>query len=492
MSMVLEKHFGDSYRIIYGTPTGKACRRLAEVVGGDVRTLHSLFNIGIDATPYLAESTGMRNRHRPNESEEDMKPRIYILDEMAMASSDLLYEVIRYLEPNDIIYFLGDIKQLPPIGRGVPFSILMNVLPCVELGVSKRAASGSLINYNCMLINFVSDGKVIELKEGNDFYIKDCPNNMIVTNCCETFKNLIKGQYNNKVYKEDEIQVITEFKSSKFDWATMYLNPPIQKYLRTELNNDRLLFIRDIKDKTKEPPKFYKNDRIIHLNVNSYDMCRYKKVSDGFVHFKQVPTFGAVNGEVGKLVHIAPAESLTFEKFDRDEFIGSIDNLEELKKNKFEEILDHFEKKSDNLRDDTTYQGSNAYFIIVQFYDNDLEEEVYVMYRALKKNIKNDVTNDLSDELVLVGGDLNNIDLAYALTAHKMQGSQAPAIIAVFGQGGSPEFVNRNMITVIITRSQEFVAMIGDVKGQDSSITKGRRKKASVVRKDFLNELIKE
>jgi hypothetical protein len=192
---------------------------------------------------------------------------------------------------------------------------------------------------------------------------------------------------------------------------------------------------------------------------------------------------------MGKLVHVGPASSVTLESFNEEEFLARYKDADDITKSKIDEVLEVYKKKSDTLRDDTSYQGSNAYCLVVEFDDNDLNEKVYVLYRAFKKNVKSSYDSDINDDLVLVGGDLPNLDLAYALTAHKMQGSQSQAVIAVFGNGGSANFVNRNMINVIITRSQEFVALVGDVSGVDSAITKGRRIKARTQRRDFLNEL---
>ena len=67
---------------------------------------------------------------------------------MAMSNTGLMYEIVDNLDEDDLIYFLGDIKQLSPIGKGSPFRSLMHFLPCIELGVSKRAAENGKINYN--------------------------------------------------------------------------------------------------------------------------------------------------------------------------------------------------------------------------------------------------------------------------------------------------------------------------------------------------------
>lgn len=463
MSMCLEKYIEGDYEIVYGTPTGKACRRLAEVVGGNVKTIHSLFGVGVGSEPYLTPI-----RVRPNFSSK----RIYIFDEMAMCSTDLMYEIVKNLSDADLVYFLGDIKQLPPIGRGVPFSMLMTILPCVELGVSKRAASGSLVNYNSLLINFVSDGRVVDLKgDESSFVIRDCADEMISVEVLKMFKELMNGKY-GKEYLEDDIQVITQYQNPEKMWSAPVLNPPIQAFLR---QGDKMLF-RHV------DRKFYKNDRVIHLKKNSYEMRRYEMVSPTV--FKEVVTFGAVNGEVGKMVGVYQSDMVTIYPFDSKGFENKKDITPDEKK-----LLEKWREKEDSLRDDMSFSDKEFYFVVVQYYDNDLHRDVYVLYRA---HCRPESTFGSFGEKVFEGGDLQNLDLAYALTAHKMQGSQGKAIIACFGKKSSPEFVNRNMINVIITRSQDFVGMVGSITGYDSAVTKGRLHVSPRVRDDILGVLAGE
>ena len=56
-----------------------------------------------------------------------------------------------------------------------------------------------------------------------------------------------------------------------------------------------------------------------------------------------------------------------------------------------------------------------------------------------------------------------------------MQGSQTPVAIIPVGSDANPDFINRNMLNTMITRSQEVVELVGSISGEDSPFTKGRR-----------------
>ena len=454
----------EDYKIVYCAPTGKACRRLAEVVKGTVRTIHSEFMVFGGGESYL-----LPVKSRVNFGEK----KIYILDEMAMCSSSLLFEVCRNISPDDMIYFLGDIKQLPPIGKGNPFALLMKILPCVELGVSKRAAEGSLVNYNVTLINHMSDGYMRELLyDDKTFICRECDDAnipLVVTSC---WKKFMDGSMNGTKYSEDDIQVISPYQKDTYSFSTVRLNPQIQSLLRS---NDKLLF-------THGERQFYSRERIIHTKRNDYTMNRYIFENNTFIG---VATFGVVNGEIGKLVGVIKTSMINIRPFENKMVTngGVYSNLDD---EQIEQLLAKREEKQDSLRQDENFEGDGLYFVIVSVYDVELERNVYILYRASSARKGGMDTEGLA----LEGSDLGNIDYAYALTTHKMQGSQSPVVILPFGSKCSPMFVNRNMLNTMITRSQGIVCCVGTVKGSDSPINRGRRYVSAVKCNDALTVLV--
>lgn len=438
------KSYLPDYELRFGAPTGKAARRLAEVVGGGVKTIHSMFGLGLSSAPYITKKDKFTRK-----SDEGVV-YAYILDEMAMCNTNLMYEIVNHLNDDDLVYFLGDIKQLSPIGKGSPFRSLMHFLPCIELGVSKRAAENGKINYNCGLINFVSDDYIVELHEGDDFLIKPCSDASIQLETVNSFKSMLS------VFEEDDIQVVTGYQTDKYPWSTVQLNPLLQNLLRKPTD---LLYVYN-------EQKFMRNDRVIHVKRNAYDMPRYRMKGNSV--FEEVVTFGIVNGELGKIVGYIKSTDCTIFKWSEEDYskeeINSMDT--ELKA-----LIEKRKNTSVDIRDESFIKDENLYFVVVQVYDVDLKENVYVLYHA---NFKEDVSTDYYSK-TFVGGDLKYLDLAYALTTHKMQGSQSPCIIIPLGSSSSSKFMNRNMINTMITRASDKVILIGSVSGKNSALTNGRR-----------------
>lgn len=443
MVMCIEDYLPD-YQLRFGAPTGKAARRLAEVVGGNVKTIHSMFGLGLGGEPYIVKNSKFRRK-----SDEGVK-YAYFLDEMAMCNTSLMYEIVDHLNDEDLVYFLGDIKQLSPIGKGSPFRALMQFLPCVELGVSKRAAANGKINYNVGLINFLSDDKVVELQSGDDFEILPCPDVDIQRVTINAFRSSLSDGF-----AEDDIQVVTGYQTDKYPWSTVNLNPLLQDLLRSK---EEMLYMYN-------EQKFMENDRVIHVKRNAYDMQRFKMVAQGV--FEEVITFGVVNGELGKIVGYVRSDACTITPWKDRSYTD--EEWKELDP-EFKKLIEKRREK-DDLRDESQLKDEGTYFVIVQVYDVDLREDVVVLYRA---SYREDMSNEFYAK-TFSGGDLRFLDLAYALTTHKMQGSQSPCIIMPLGSGGSAQFMNRNMLNTMITRASKKVKLIGSVTGKNSALTNGRR-----------------
>lgn len=468
MVMGLEEYL-KGYKLVYCAPTGKAARRMAEVLGRSVKTVHSEFKISVGVKDgYLGR---VSRRGIGGSGDEVYKGKIYLIDESGMLNRELLYEVARSIKNEDLVYFLGDIKQLPPIGTGCPFYNLMAILPCVELGVSKRAAANSLVNYNTTVINCLSEG-VMEgvIFDDDTFVCVDCSNEAISSNILGLWKRFM-----SEGKKEDDIQVITAYASDKFLYSSTNLNPILQKYLR---KGDAHCFRYAETD-------FFKGDRVIHANSNIYGMQRFVKV--GPMQYEEVLSLGVVNGELGKIVGCYDSRNYTITELEVDEDGESEDIVagEGFYSNCSEEGIKEMSELRKTYRDSieslSTKINEYTWFVEMEVYDVTLRRPVSIFYEGRVHN---------QDGIIMLsGGLLGNIELAYALTCHKMQGSQIPIALIPIGSDANPDFVNRNMLNTMITRSQGIVGLLGDISANDSAFNRGRRKVAKYRNDSILTTL---
>ena len=444
---VLE-HLEPMVDIQFGAPTGKAAKRMQEVVKRPVRTLHSMFKIGLSKENYF-------NMEESDASDAD----VFFFDENAMVTLDVFYSVLKKIDTTQSRVFLfGDFNQLPPIGKGLVFKNLLKFMPCVTLTVSKRAADGSNITYNSNLItNFSDSANFKPLKSGKDFFfIQASEQNItkVTTDLCQYYLgkpvdvSYICSQLNipelPKVQIEaDDIQVVSPLSKPRYSWGTTKLNSVLQPIFNSTRGYNRTIVNKNTYQKEDEEQVFAIGDRVIHTAKNMYSMQWYEPSFQNNT-FVRKGGYGICNGEVGKLVGYCKASDV--------EFIdgGTYDDVD----------------YPENMREDSTYTEPEGYFIIVEYFDYISDSKYYILYRCKLNN----TDNKSNKGLTFYGEDFDKLLLFYAGTTHKLQGSQAKVIIAVIGDVNFPRFLTRNMLYTTVTRGQELVFLVGS----SSMVTKAR------------------
>ncbi|MNV54427.1 ATP-dependent RecD-like DNA helicase [compost metagenome] len=116
--------------------------------------------------------------------------------------------------------------------------------------------------------------------------------------------------------------------------------------------------------------------------------------------------------------------------------------------------------------------------------DVDTSEPIhfYILYRS-------EVFNQTALDYHVSSRDLAFLDLAYALTVHKLQGSQAKLCICVFLFVGG-NFISRNMLYTGLTRAQIADYLLGDVYGRNSAVNRGRRIEQTELRTTNLDNIV--
>lgn len=440
-------------------PTGKAAKRMQEVVKQPVKTIHSEFKLGMKEDNLFTL-----------DNDEASKSRLaYFCDEGGMITIDTLYKALKHLDVKYMRFFLfGDFGQLPPIGKGLPFKNLLRFLPCVFLNVSKRAVDGSHITANSNYINECSDASNWhDLESEDDFFLLPCKEQdiqRVTYNLCAYYLgkpvnvDYIKKYLGISELPEipdltpDDIQVVSPLQKANYSWGSTKLNEILQPLFNPEKNIHKK-FLNQL---TQAIPghKFTIGDRVIHTDANMYAMQWYSSYKYG--ELQKIYGSGICNGDVGKIVDILKADDCM--------------------------ILDEVEEKPDdfeygNLRDDTTWHGDDAYFIVVEYFDYISSRNYYILYRAtFNPRVQ---SNEVG--LVLVGEDLNKLNLFYAGTTHKLQGSQVKLIIFTLGVVNYKGFITRQMLYTMVTRGEDLVFGVGSVGNEQSSmLSQARRDIASV------------
>lgn len=435
--------------IYFCAPTGKAANRLKEVVKRKTRTIHSLFQIS-------GEGVILKD---PDDIQTKDNIKVLIVDESSMLNINLMYEMLLRIAPGTFVFFLGDREQLAPIGFGKPFDSMLKFLPTVALNVTKRASEKSGITRNAKKVIYESDGIIEDLEDTDDFrIIQDKDGDSVVS----LIKRIVGYHLGNnssdgfrplKVFKDklnpDDIQVITP--TNIHPWGTINLNRELQDVFNPKMFYEPALRFQRGEDDVIE---FRLRDRVIHVKKNQTDRQRFLYKGDkSFVLLRDgegEPVKGINNGEVGKVLGFFEAYELDFSQED---------------------------KKTRRALEKEYCNGTDVIYLAVEYsdvsVDSDDQEEIkfVILYRA---NIINK-SSDGGAYIDVVSTDLHYVDLAYALTVHKMQGSQAPLCICVFLGENYSGFITRNMIYTSPTRAKVGVYCIGDILGTKSLVNMARK-----------------
>jgi len=113
-------------------PTGKAARRIGEVIGCEAMTIHRQ----LAYNPSRAE--GQFEYHETN----CLPHKLVMVDEVSMCDASLLTSLLRAVSPDACVVLIGDPNQLPPVGAGFPLRDILthDLCPIARLEKCHRQA----------------------------------------------------------------------------------------------------------------------------------------------------------------------------------------------------------------------------------------------------------------------------------------------------------------------------------------------------------------
>ncbi|GEO02598.1 hypothetical protein AAE02nite_02620 [Adhaeribacter aerolatus] len=122
-------------KVMLAAPTGRAAQRMSEVIGLEAKTIHRLLEFD--------PAQGGFKRHE----EDPLQTDILIVDECSMLDVHLAAALLRAVPVHGQVVLIGDADQLPAVGAGNVLKDLIasGVVPCMRLTKVFRQAQESLI-----------------------------------------------------------------------------------------------------------------------------------------------------------------------------------------------------------------------------------------------------------------------------------------------------------------------------------------------------------
>lgn len=119
--------------VLLAAPTGRASQRMSEVIGRDAKTIHRMLE--------WKGGEFQKNENAP------LTTDFLIVDECSMLDISLTASLLKAVPPNCQVLFIGDPDQLPAVGAGNVLKDMMasGVIPCFRLTQVFRQAQESLI-----------------------------------------------------------------------------------------------------------------------------------------------------------------------------------------------------------------------------------------------------------------------------------------------------------------------------------------------------------
>ncbi len=134
----LLEHLGK--RVLLAAPTGRAAQRMAEVIGREAKTLHRL----------LEWQNGMFKKNE----EQPLAADFLIVDECSMLDISLTASLLKAVPPGCQVLFIGDADQLPSVGAG---NVLRDIIESGSVAaftltqIFRQARQSKIIEYAHMI-----------------------------------------------------------------------------------------------------------------------------------------------------------------------------------------------------------------------------------------------------------------------------------------------------------------------------------------------------
>ena len=273
--------------VLLASPTGRAAKRLSEVVDRDAKTIHRLLEFSPEINDFK------RNEDVPLECD------VLIVDEVSMLDTLLAHALLRAAPSHCQVVFVGDVDQLPSVGPGnvLRDMIESGVVPVTRLTQVFRQAAQSLIITNAHQINRGEMPHLPKASEGFDcvFIRADEPEELV-----DKAVAVVARSLPNRGFSFDDIQVLVPMQRGTA--GAVMLNQRLQHVLNPPS--------RGVAEVERPGKLFRVGDRVMQL-VNDYDK-------------------GVYNGDIGRVLSISVDDSEACVDFAGSKVYYPFTDLDEL------------------------------------------------------------------------------------------------------------------------------------------------------------------
>lgn len=406
------KHLsGGSPGIVCCAYTRRAVQNIRKVMPADIAnnciTIHKLLEYSPIYYDVIDEETGdERKTMRFEATRNQFNPlpdtiHTIIIDEASMVSLELFEELCLALPHNPVFIFIGDIQQLPPVFGSAILGYKLLSLPVVELThVYRQALESPIIR----LAHRILSGNPVPHEEYNDWYdhgklkIHPWKKRLSADVACATACKFLTSAIDTGIYDPDQDIVLCPFNKS---FGTVELNNAIANYLGL------------------------KRQAVVYEIICGFQK-KYFAVGDRILYDKEDAVITAIKYNSVYGGAMPQAESPTLDRWG------------------------HQQGKQHELREQTADEIDAMLDSMISGGGDDAE--------GRKKSCSHEITIRFvvtgEEKTVSTVGDVGSIDLGYALTVHKSQGSEWRRVFFLT-HNSHATMLQRELIYTACTRARE-------------------------------------
>lgn len=470
-------------KVLLAAPTGRAAQRMSEVIGSDAVTIHRLlkFNPKDGKFSFNKENT--------------LKSDILIIDETSMLDVTLTSALMEAVSIGTQIFFIGDVDQLPSVGAGNVLRDLIDseVVPVYRLNTIFRQEKESLIIKYAHSINRgvfpnidTPFRKASLWSEGCDCMFIDSDEATVDQS---KFIARSKGVL-NRLNENQERGVVIEGNENgdrKFKEIAVSDNRAVTNSISEDKAQDLMgsntqsiyippKFLHVNPESLLNSPTHAEELKSVLKRVHPYSTLNYGLTSVTMIvklYSEIIPKYLGAKSEVQIL---SPMTKGTLGTINLNNTIQQAVNPASSIKNEVQ-IGDKTFRVGDRVM-----QRRNNYDLEV--FNGDIgkikeinNSSLTVIIEYINSKESRDITYDRAS--------LIDIDLAYAVTIHKSQGSEFDAVIIPL----APQHYNmlyRNLIYTGLTRSKKLSLFIGNRYSLKRAVDNQDNRKRQTMLKELL------